>query len=431
MKRRDFFGGLVATASLPLAIGRPAKSKPGAKNTDTCAPFPADLVRREYQKYLFDDFLPFMERYVIDTEYGGFMVFCDRDGTRLSTRKGAWHEGRGIWIYSFLYNELAREAKYLETAKRSVDFILQTLPGGDDFWPDLLSREGRPIGGPSRTLYGDLYIAAGLAEFGFAAGDRSYGDLARKILLKCLSVYDRPDYDSIEFPQDPVRGPRRQNVPMLVLPVTTSLLKAGRDPEVEAIAARSVNAVIGSHFNPDYGLNNDILNHDYSRPAPGGRHGQYVSILISIQTLWMILDEAERTGNGELAQTAVDRIQRHLAVAWDDVYGGIFPALRHVDNDLWDTSKPLSAQVEALIALVKIIERTGASWAQEWFRRLFSFVTGKYVQNGYGQPLWQGGGDRKVTFVKNASSVDVFHHPRHLLVILSALERVRRARKAE
>ena len=430
MQRRDFFGGLIATASLPLGIGRSGKSKPVAANPDVCATFPADSLRREYQKYLFGDFLPFMEKYVIDSEYGGFMVFCDRDGTRLSTRKGAWHEGRGIWVYSFLYNELARESKYLETAKRSVDFILKTLPGGDDFWPDLLSREGRPIGGPSRTLYGDLYIAAGLAEFGLAAGDRSYGDLARKILLKCLSVYDRPDYDSIEFPQDPVRGPRRQNVPMLVLPVTTSLLKAGRDPEVEAIAARSMNAVIERHFNPDYGLNNDILNHDYSRPAPS-RHAQYVSILISIQTLWMILDEAERIGNRELVQTAAERIHRHLVVAWDDVYGGIFPVLRHVDDNLWDTSKPLSAQVETLIALIKIIEHTGASWAADWFQKLFSFVTGNYVQKTYGLPLGQGTGDRNVTFIKSASSVDVFHHPRHLLIVLAALERMYRKRNSQ
>jgi N-acylglucosamine 2-epimerase len=425
MKRRDFFGGLIATASPASATASPRK--PLAARVEIPPSFPVDSLRREYRNYLFDDFLPFMEKYVIDPEYGGFMIFCDRDGTLLNTRKGAWHEGRGIWVYSFLYNELVRDSRYLETARRSVDFILKTLPGGDDFWPDLLSREGRPIGGPSRTLYGDLYIAAGLAEFGIASGDRSCGELARKILFKCLGVYDRPDYDSIESPPDPVRGPRRQNVPMLILPVTASLLKAGRDPEVEAIAARAVEAVIERHFNPAYGLNNDILNHDYSRPAPG-RHGQYVSFLISVQTLWMILDEAERIGDRELLQTAVERIHRHLEVSRDDVYGGHFPVLRHVDDDLWDTSKPLSAQAEALIALMKIVEHTGASWAADRFRELFSFVTGKYVQKKYGMPLWQGAGDRKVAFIKNGSVVDVFHHPRHLLVVLSALERMRRNR---
>jgi mannose/cellobiose epimerase-like protein (N-acyl-D-glucosamine 2-epimerase family) len=217
---------------------------------------------------------------------------------------------------------------------------------------------------------------------------------------------------------------------MLVLPVTASLLKAGRDPEVEAIAARAVKTVIERHFNPGCGLNNDILNHDGSRPAPGG-HAQYVSFLISIQTLWMILDEAERTGNGELAQTAVERIRRHLEVAWDDVYGGLFPVLRRVDDDLWDVSKPLSVQVEALIALIKIIERTGASWAADWFQKLFAFVTGSYVRKAYGLPLWQGSGDRRVTFVKSASSVDLFHHPRHLLIVLAALERMSRKRNSQ
>ena len=45
-----------------------------------------------------------------------------------------------------------------------------------------------------------------------------------------LRIYDRPDYDSITG-DDPIQGPRRQSIAMLLLPVTTSLFKYQPDPD--------------------------------------------------------------------------------------------------------------------------------------------------------------------------------------------------------
>ena len=59
-----------------------------------------------------NDFLPFMDRFVIDHRYGGFMCITDYDGSRASDTKDCWFEGRGIWVYAFLYNHLAREQRF-------------------------------------------------------------------------------------------------------------------------------------------------------------------------------------------------------------------------------------------------------------------------------------------------------------------------------
>ena len=91
-----------------------------------------EQLRDSYRYYLFEDFLPFMEKYVIDHQYGGFMCNTDRDGTNLSGNKLAWFEGRGIWVYSFLYNNFARNEKHLEVARKSLQFILRLSPSGED-----------------------------------------------------------------------------------------------------------------------------------------------------------------------------------------------------------------------------------------------------------------------------------------------------------
>lgn len=101
-----------------------------------------DLDRRD----LFEVFQPFMKRYGIDHEYGGFMCNTDYDGTNFDRNKNSWFEGRGPWVYPFLYNPLAREEKYLDVTRRSVEFLLKIKPAGDnDLWPADLTREGKPL----------------------------------------------------------------------------------------------------------------------------------------------------------------------------------------------------------------------------------------------------------------------------------------------
>ncbi|NUQ65480.1 MAG: hypothetical protein HUU20_23680, partial [Pirellulales bacterium] len=216
-------------------------------------------LRDRYRYDLFDDFLPFMDKHIIDHELGGFMCHADRDGTLLSTKKNAWYTGRGIWIYAYLYNELAPEDNYLQVARKSTEFILRKPPQGDDLWPAEYTKEGEPmppqgqfIGGNyvevSKEVYGDLFIASGLVEFGRAVKDPSYWDKAKQIVLKCVRVYDRPDYapgapkvylgaDAANAPELP--GARLLAVWMLLIHTGSQMLAQRQDKEIQAIVDRS------------------------------------------------------------------------------------------------------------------------------------------------------------------------------------------------
>ena len=426
MRRRTFFGttGIAGILTAGLTGCRKETTEEISREPENfkLAEYTIKQLRRHYHSYLFDDFIPYFDRYVIDHEYGGFMYNTDRDGTHITTNKGAWYEGRGIWVYSYIYNELAREQKYLDVAGKSVEFILKNLPEGDTLFAASFSRDGTPISEPAKTLYGDLYIAAGLAEYASASGDRTYWNIAKDILLKCLRIYDCPDYDSIVSGDDPVQGPRRQNVSMLILPATTSLLKFKDDTDIETVAQEHVDAVISRFYNSDYRLNNTILNHDYSRTD--NNHAQNVSFGVSIQTLWMVLYESVRLEDKTLFDTTTERIRRHITVAWDDVYGGIFSGLTHVDKNTGNLSKPLYNQAESLIGLLTVIEHTGDRWAQELFSKIYAFTIQKYVQKEQGYLLWQDSGDRKVTLREHATRAENFHHPRHLVLNLHTLNRM-------
>jgi mannose/cellobiose epimerase-like protein (N-acyl-D-glucosamine 2-epimerase family) len=372
-----------------------------------------------------------MEKHVIDTQYGGFMCNADYHGKPVNQNKSSWFEGRGIWVYSFLYNNLAREQKYLNVARRSLEFILSIRPTGDELWPKELTREGKPLTSADGEIYGDLFIAEGLTEYSKAVSERSHWDIARELVLKCVRLYDRDDYrptigqtylgpNAPRFP-----GARIQGVWMVLIRVVTQMLEMHADAELERVANRSVEAITKYHYNPEFQLINELLNHDLSRPQ--NEYAQLVYTGHGIENLWMLMKEAQRLRDDKLFETLAAWFRRHVEVAWDDVYGGVLRNLQNVEKNVWTLDKVLWAQEEVLIGCMLIIEHTGASWAKEMYDRMYRYVRDKYPLKSHGSPLWMYASDRKVSFEafsRMPKRVENYHHPRYLMLNLLSLERM-------
>jgi N-acylglucosamine 2-epimerase len=437
MNRRDFLTSAAAAGTLMAAdVGpawpqeRPPRNASVADN-GLLAGHTLEQLRDQFRRDLFDDFFPFMDKYVIDHEHGGFMCDTDYDGAHRDQNKFDWFEGRGIWVYSFLYRHLAREPKYLEVARRSLEFILKSEPSGDVLWAKQLSREGKPLTGPDSEIYGDLFIAEGLTAYAAATGDLSHLDHAKRLLQKCIRIYDRPDYNPLigrtylgaEAPLFP--GARIQGAWMVLVRLATQMLEQRPDAEIEAVASRCVDAIIGYHYHPEFGLNNELLNHDLSRPA--NLYAQLVYPGHTVEVSWMLLEEAVRRKDKALFQTAAERFRRHIEVARDRVYGGLFYDLKDVDQNVFTMGKVLWEQEEVLTGTLLVIEHTGARWAKDLFGEMHDYVRSRYPLKAHGSPLWMYQSDRKVTFeafLKLPKRVENYHHPRHLMLSLLAIERM-------
>lgn len=424
---RRLFNRLMSIAPLASAPFVTAPVAKAQRDADRSLDWKA--IGAQYRKDLFDDYLPFHEKYVVDREYGGFHCTVKPNGELISPGKTTWYEGRGTWVFSFLYNNVSREQKYLDIAARSLKLIERSRPkGADELWPRLMHRDGRPDGPPDTEVYSDLFLAEGMAEYSRATKDRRYWDDAKQIVLKCVRRYDRPDYHPaigrtyLGPEARPFPGARVLGVWMVLIRATTQMLAIRPDAELQQINDRCIESIVNRHYNPRFHLLNELIMHDLSRPA--NEYERFVYAGHAIETLWMVMDEAVRRNNPGLFDRTAALFRRHCEVALDRVYGGLFRNLRNVDTNDWTMDKTLFPHQEALIGALMMIEQTGDAWAREFYVSLEEYTRAHFPMQKIGSPLWQVIGDRQVTLTPDMQRAENYHHPRFLMLNLLAAERL-------
>jgi len=379
-----------------------------------------EQLKQEYEKALFDKFLPNMDVYVIDHELGGFMCSVNiSTGELTSTNKKTWFEGRGIWVYSFLYNHFGKNPHYLEIARKSKDFILKLLPADDRFYFSEYSKEGTPISDIEGDIYGNLFVAEGLAEYSKASGEKQYFDLARKIILKAVQRYDSPDFYYPYKSESLQKGPRILGHWMILLSLATQMLRQKPDSEMEALAERCVASIMKHHLNPEYRLLNEALNHNLEPLSDEA--SQFGDIGHGCETLAFVINYAVLKRDAILFKESSEAFKRHVEISKDRVYGGYFLTMPNVDENVYELKKMQWLPEEILLGALTMIEHTGDEWALNTFQETETYLREKFVRPEYAFSI--DSGDRKLEKY-SLIRAENYHYPRQLMVSLLAFDRM-------
>ena len=378
-------------------------------------------LRETYKEALFGKFIPNMDSLVVDHELGGFMCSVDILTRKLlNTNKRAWFEGRGIWTYSFLYNNLEKNPRYLEIARKSKDFILKLLPSDGSFYISGFTKEGKPLADTEGDIYGNLFVAEGLAEYSKASGEKKYLDQAKEIILKAVERYDRPDFSYAYKAENRVAGPRILGHWMILLSLTTQILRQGQDLQIQALADRCVDAIMNHHLNSEYRLLNEALAHDLG-PLSDPVASQFGDIGHGCETLAFVMNYAVLRRDAVLFKKASAEFKRHVNAAWDDVYGGHFHVLENVSTNTWALNKLRWLQEEILIGALILIEHTGDQWALNCYAKTEAYIRKNYVRPEYAFVI--DSGDRKMEKHSQVRA-EHYHYPRQLMVSILAIDRI-------
>ncbi|MFC1552651.1 AGE family epimerase/isomerase, partial [Candidatus Latescibacterota bacterium] len=407
MKRRQF---LTTAAAAGLTGALTASSGPAVPKTsftpssidrlpDSISGMSLTELREDYRARLFDGYIPFWDKGGFDAENGGFMCELYDDGTVQNDEKFIWYQGRAVWVYAYLYNNFGRDPRYLEIAEKTRDFMEKFMYSGNGMWLESVDRNGKKVAstgqGSGSDIYGAMFASAGLIELYKAAGNEQDLELAKNSIWTSMKRYNDPGYDGVGISGSDATGLRSQGHSFMTVWPLTQLLSFHDDSALEALQREHVGHIVNDFWNPDYGIVNETLFHDYSR-IPG--HEATMAPGHSLETLWMVMYDAIRIKDRALFDTCKNRIRRLIEMNWDYVYEGwgtnsfrVFASEKVSRGPSFDV-KNMWAHTEILVACMTVLEYTGEVWAKEWYERAREYSIRTMANTGHG--VWRQAVDR-------------------------------------
>ena len=432
MNRRNFFKttsitGTLFTTGISFAGNNFSKEKNNNKII-SIAGLPIKEHRDELWKRLFDEYLPFWEHGGYDEKYGGFICHLDNNGVPVDDEKNIWYQGRAIWVYSFLYNNIKKDPKYLEIAKRTRDFMVNKMYANNGKWVTIVHKDGKIIKGiePETDIYGWLFAANGLAEYYKISGDDEDLRLIKSSIKAAVESYDSENY----LKGTKIEGRRFQGHSMIFLRLLTQFLSYYKDEELEKLLEFHKNKIINNFYHPEYRISNEELNHDYSR-IKGMEDKMFLGH--SLETQWMVMDYALRRNDNELYEKVRDNFRRYLLMGWDYSFDGwgseFYYVLQDYSVNKICQTKTMWAHTEILNGCLIIYEQEGVEWAREWYGKTWDYLK-KYFSRGIG--AWEQAVDRRgnpksrENWGINPMRRGNYHQPRFLMLGILSLDRIMR-----
>jgi len=386
MKRRHFLAnaatqcGVLAAGPAAWAMGenRELKQYGSAQLSPTVVDkigrYSLAELREFHMKELREHYLGFWDKQGIDWEYGGFYTYYDGDDTIDSENKEMYYLGRGIWVFSYLYNHFGKNERHIKAAKMAIDFIFKYCRDENGYWISEVTRDGKFVT-ESVNIYGDMYVAMGLGEYYHGTGDEN----ARKVAIEtCHGVSERivsPEYMHLGghgTGHEP--GTKRLGTWQHFLSVLTPLARYTNDFGVEMFARMCVRNILERHYRREYGLAFEHLDDLFQPflPDPNNNH-RFISSWHSVQAAWMCMDEALRVNDRRMFMDALELGRVTLEKCWFDGDESNLTDLSEPEEKPTTTGDLVWGRLDdAMVFTLLAIEHTHAPWAVYWFDKVFT-----------------------------------------------------------
>jgi len=383
----------------------------------------SDLAE-QYRTELFQNVIPFWEKYSLDRKYGGYFSCLNRDGSVFETDKFVWMQGREAWTFSMLYNHVEKRDEWIEAARIGADFL--RTHGRDDAgnWYFALDCEGRPLVQPY-NIFSDCFAAMAFGSFANATGDEESANIAVQTYRNILKRRDDPKgkYNKLVPGTRPMKS---HALPMILSNLVLELEDMLESDEVNRTVDECVNEVMNVFLDSARGLIYEHVADDGSHPD--SFDGRLMIPGHGIEGMWFIMDIAERRGDRDLIDRAAQVVLDTLEFGWDTQYEGIYYFLdadgKPPQQLEWD-QKMWWAHLEALVALIMGYRLTRRDELLRWFRKVHAYTWRRYPDPEYGE--WYGYLNRRgevLLPLKGGKWKTFFHVPRGLYRCWKELERI-------
>jgi len=382
-----------------------------------------DALAQQYKNELFGNVIPFWEKNSIDKECGGFFTCLDRYGNVFDTDKFIWLQGRQVWLFSAIYNNMEKNNKWLDIAEHGAQFLDKYGHDKDGNWYFSLNREGKPLVAPY-NIFSDCFATMAFGQLAKATGNEHYSDIAVRTFRNILSRAGNPKgmYNKVMPGTRPLKS---FSLPMILCNLSLEIEHLLEKNFVDETIDRCIHEVMEVFYDGHSGLIRENVSPDGS--FSDSFEGRLLNPGHGIEAMWFIMDLAVRNNNNALIEKAVRITLDILNYSWDSEFGGIFYFMdimgKPVQQLEWD-QKLWWVHIETLISLIKGYYHTGNPECLKWFEKVHDYTWSHFPDPQYGE--WFGYLNRRgevLLPLKGGKWKGCFHVPRGLCQVWRTLER--------
>lgn len=382
-------------------------------------------ISSRYKRELLENCLPFWLEHSQDKEYGGYFSCLNRDGSVYDTDKFIWLQGREVWIFAMLYNNVEKNQQWLDCAIQGAEFLKKF--GHDENWDFYFSvnREGRPLVQPY-NIFSNTFACMAFAQLAKATGNDEYALIARRIFGRILERRSNPKGQWCKaYPG--TRPMKDFALPMIICNMALEIEDILEDKSVlEQTIDTCLHEVFDVFYQPELGCMLENVSSVDGAPVDCFE-GREINPGHDLEALWFMMNLGMRRGDKALIEKCVEIALRVIERGWDKEFGGIYYFLdaKGVPQQKleWD-QKLWWVHIESAIAMLKGYQLTGNEKCLEWFLKLDAYLWDNFKDKEY--PEWFGYLNRRgevLLPLKGGKWKGCFHVPRGLYQIWQLAEK--------
>ena len=382
-------------------------------------------ISSRYKRELLENCLPFWLEHSQDKEYGGYFSCLNRDGSVYDMDKFIWLQGREVWMFAMLYNNVKKNRQWLDCAIQGAEFLKKY--GHDENWDFYFSldRKGNPLVQPY-NIFSNTFACMAFAQLAKATGNGEYALIARRIFGRILERRSNPKGQWCKaYPG--TRPMKDFALPMIICNMALEIEDILEDKSVlEQTIDTCLHEVFDVFYQPELGCMLENVSSVDGAPVDCFE-GREINPGHDLEALWFMMNLGVRRGDRALIEKCVEIALRVIERGWDKEFGGIYYFLdaKGVPQQKleWD-QKLWWVHIESAIAMLKGYQLTGNEKCLEWFLKLDAYLWNNFKDKEY--PEWFGYLNRRgevLLPLKGGKWKGCFHVPRGLYQIWQLAEK--------
>ncbi len=395
-----------------------------------------DKAYEEMRHHLLQELMPFWETHGVDSEYGGYLTYLDKDGNPTGeTLKTVVCQTRMIYSYSSAHRANLGGGKYLDIAGQGVDFLLRHFLDkkyGGWYW--VCQQDGSPHD-RAKIMYGHSFAIYALSEYAMASGDQRALEMAEETysVIKTRAADIEHGgfgefYEEDWSPKAPgVYGGDRKSldVHMHLMEAFTNLYEATGLHAHKTDSQRVINLLFNRMIHPEYGtgmaqfsfdwtplraiLFKNVWGSDRDVPDDEGRPLNNTSFGHNVEFAWLLkhsLDILDMDVNEykERMRKLYDHCCRY-GIDWE--HGGVYCEGPN-DGPARERNKEFWQQAETLVGMLDAYLLFGEEKYWDAYENVHRFVMDKVINHAVGEwyPLFDENSNRLWDYMGHAWKIN-------------------------